>query len=132
MRKDEGLFYLSDKPYFHCILSKSQVKPKYQMALPSKVRSILPSNVVPVVLTYQNKNWNMLYYGDRALKRFDPSWRNFAMDNNLRTGDGIIFELVECSAKIVKFRVQILSGDIPSDFLKRIDGESLEAPILIE
>ncbi|KAF8412792.1 hypothetical protein HHK36_000762 [Tetracentron sinense] len=130
--QDDEFWPLSGKPYFHCILTKSNVKSGYQLILPVKMHPMLPSALVPVVLTCQNKNWEMLYYGDRNFKRFDPSWRKFVSDNNLKIGDACVFELMECSSKIIKFRVQILNGEIPFEFLSRVNGETLDSPIVIE
>nr|DAD25356.1 TPA_asm: hypothetical protein HUJ06_026820 [Nelumbo nucifera] len=133
MMKEGKFWCLSDKPYCHCILSACQLKPRFQMPIPNKFRSMLPSALVPVILIYQNKNWNMLYYGDRALKRFDStSWRDFAVKNNLMVGDGCVFELLECSSKLIKMRVQILSGEVPYELLKRVSGESFETPIIFD
>ncbi|OVA02883.1 B3 DNA binding domain [Macleaya cordata] len=123
---------LTDKPYFHCVLAKSQVKNCSNMGLPSKISQLLPEKEIPVVITCRNKKWRMKYYGDRTFKRFDPGWKKFANDNNLNVGDGCVFELTECSKECIKFRVQILDGNIPSEFLDRVDGETLNHPIMIE
>ncbi|XP_043696126.1 B3 domain-containing protein Os04g0386900-like isoform X2 [Telopea speciosissima] len=129
---DDELMPLSGNPYFHCIMVKSNVKPPFQLVIPVKLHQLLPSTMVPVVLTFRNKDWKVTYYGDRNLKRFDPSWKHFAVDNDLKIGDGCVFDLMTNTSEIIKFRVQILRGDIPDEFLRRVSGESLEVPILIE
>ncbi|KAF6148516.1 hypothetical protein GIB67_042475 [Kingdonia uniflora] len=136
-----GFYYLSDKPYFHCIIRKTHLARTYQLVtisksltivLPSNMRELLPKALVPVVLTYKNKIWKMIYYGDRKQARFDPNWKYFVRDNNVKMGDGCVFELSECSSECIKFRVQILSGDIPSKFLDRINGKTSDIPIVID
>ncbi|MCL7022317.1 hypothetical protein MKW94_030503 [Papaver nudicaule] len=121
-------YFLTDKPYFHCILGKSQL---YSMGIPKSVNQLLPEQEVPVVLSYQNKTWKVKYYGSRANKKFDPSWKYFVQDNNLKVGDGCVFELKEHSNECIKFRIQILDGDIPSEFLDRVDGKTKDHPIVI-
>ncbi|KAJ4951332.1 hypothetical protein NE237_028164 [Protea cynaroides] len=124
---------LSGKAYFHCIIAKSHLKPSYQLELPVRMCSILPSSLVPVVLTRKNRNWEMQYYGNKRKHRcFDIGWRSFAIDNKLKIGDGCVFDLMECSSEIVKFRIQILNGEIPSEFRSGINGETSDNPVLIE
>ncbi|PIA58646.1 hypothetical protein AQUCO_00500533v1 [Aquilegia coerulea] len=131
---DEEHWPLSDdKPYFHVVFLKSQVSGIYQLVLPTKMSSILPQAVVPVVLTRLDKNWKMNYIGEGlSHKRFDSGWKNFVIDNNLKVGDGCVFELSECSKDCLKFRVQILEGDFPSELLDRVDGKCSDTPILID
>ncbi|CAL5331002.1 unnamed protein product [Camellia sinensis] len=124
---------LSGKPYFHVFLSKSQLKPLYQLHLPVKAHPVLPSSRIPVVLTYRGKNWEIILHGDSSRKRFDPpSWRTFASDNDLKVGDACLFELVEFSSSNHKFRVQILRGDFPSVLLERVNGETPNTPIVVD
>ncbi|KAJ4952192.1 hypothetical protein NE237_029024 [Protea cynaroides] len=119
---DDEFMPLSGNPYFHCIMGKSNVKSPFQMAIPVKLHPLFPSVIVPVVLTFGNKEWKMNYIGDRRIKRFDVGWRFFAVDNNLKIGDGCVFDLMENTSEIIKFRVQILRGDIPVEFLCRVSG----------
>ncbi|XP_050280742.1 B3 domain-containing protein Os04g0386900-like [Quercus robur] len=126
---------LSGKPYFDIVLAKSHVKPLYQMGVPAKLHSIIPSLVVPTVLTYCGKNWEMSCNGtQRTHKKFDSGWRAFINDNNLKVGDACVFELIERSSKKLVFRVQILRGDIPPEFQGKVssEGESSNTPIVIE
>ncbi|RZC74098.1 hypothetical protein C5167_049573 [Papaver somniferum] len=121
-------YFLTDKPYFHCILAKTQL---FNMGIPKSVSQLLPEEEVPVVLSYQNKTWRMKFCGNRSVKRFDPSWKYFVQDNNLKVGDGCVFELTAHSNECIKFRVQILDGDIPCEFLDRVEGETINHPIVI-
>ncbi|KAK9273220.1 hypothetical protein L1049_018027 [Liquidambar formosana] len=122
MQGDE-FWPLSGKPYFHIILTRSHVKPLYQMVIPAKIHSVLPSATIPVVLTYRDKNWEAVYHGEhRSHKRFNHSWKTFVNDNNLKTGDACVFELMECNSRNLKFRVQVLRGDIPSKLLDKLSS----------
>uniref|UniRef100_A0A5B7BYH2 TF-B3 domain-containing protein n=1 Tax=Davidia involucrata TaxID=16924 RepID=A0A5B7BYH2_DAVIN len=124
---------LSGKPFFHLILSKSHVKPSYYLVFPAKIHSVLPCATVPGVLTYRDKNWEIAYIGDRGChKRLDTNWKTFASDNDLKVGDACVFELMECSSTNIKFRVQILRGDFPSELLARVNGETSNTPIVID
>lgn len=54
------------------------------------------------------------------------------MDNKLEIGDACVFELLDYSTQVLKFRVQILRGKIPSKFLNNSkNGLSEDAPIII-
>ena len=94
---------------------------------------LVPSAVIPAVLLHQDKKWEMTFIGDhRTHKRFDPGWKTFINDNNLKTGDACVFELMECNTSNIKFRVQILRGDIPFTLLDRVNGETLATAIVID
>ncbi|KAL5724909.1 hypothetical protein ACHQM5_008115 [Ranunculus cassubicifolius] len=121
-----------DKPYFHFLVSKSHLKNRY-MAVPVKMTQILPETNVPVVLTRENKEWEMEYIGvDVSNKKLDSGWREFAYDNDLKVGDGCVFELNECSSELVKFRVQILDGELPSELLDNVEGKNPNNPIEVD
>lgn len=121
---------LLGKPYFHVVLVKSHLN---QMVLPTKMHPSVPSAVIPAVLVHQEKRWEMTFNGDhRTHKRFDIGWRTFVNDNNLKAGDACVFELMECNTSNIKFRVQILRGDIPSMLLDRANGETSDTAIVIE
>ncbi|XP_040993434.1 B3 domain-containing protein Os04g0386900-like isoform X1 [Juglans microcarpa x Juglans regia] len=113
---------LSGKPYCDIILAKSHVRPRYQMALPVKLNRIIPPLVIPMVLTYRGKNWEMLYKGTHTVKWLGSGWKAFVDDNDLKAGDACVFELMEsCRTKII-LRVHILRGNIPSEFLDKVEG----------
>ncbi|KAK6919834.1 B3 DNA binding domain [Dillenia turbinata] len=129
---DDEFFMLSDKYYFASTLTKSHVKSSYHMGVPLKMFSLLPNATIPAVLTYQNKDWKLLYHGENPKnKRFGVGWRDFVTDNDLKIGDACVFELRECGNEKLKFRVQILRGDFPDELLARICGTYV-SPIDIE
>ncbi|KAL6124654.1 hypothetical protein ACLB2K_077166 [Fragaria x ananassa] len=59
------------------------------------------------------------------------SWKAFVDDNNLKVGDGCVFELMECSGTKLMFRVQILRGDIPAELVDKYSGEAAANPFVI-
>ncbi|XP_040369865.1 B3 domain-containing protein Os04g0386900-like isoform X1 [Rosa chinensis] len=123
---------LSGKPYFDVILTKSHVKPIYQLGIPAKLEPVLPSGSIHTVLTFGAKSWEMTYNGEKRHKQFDrKSWGAFVDENNLKAGDGLVFELKECNSTQIGFRVQILRGDIPDELLEKANCEA-EKPIFIQ
>ncbi|XP_060217879.1 uncharacterized protein LOC132645113 [Lycium barbarum] len=129
---DNGEYWpLSGKPYVDMILSKSSVKPLYNLYIPKKMTDELPSDGAPVVLSCGRKKWDM-FYGGKCNQKFSGEWRKFVDDNNLKEGDGLVFELSECSASKIHFRVQILRGDFPSELVpKDVAGANHDNPIQI-
>lgn len=117
------------KPYFSLILAKSHVCRPYQVCIPSKIHTELPSAFIPMVLNSRGKNWNTIYHGSGSIKRF--VWKKFAIDNDLKVGDCCFFELMECTTKKVEFKVIILRGNLP--FGERAEeGDTPETAIIIE
>ncbi|KAG0473102.1 hypothetical protein HPP92_014959 [Vanilla planifolia] len=114
-------------PYFTSIMSKSQVQSPYLLVIPNSFNKSLPRANVAAVLVCGGKTWDIKYCGDCSLRRFGSGWKKFAKDNDLKIGDGCIFELMD--NKELKFRVQILDGQIPTKFVKR--GSS-DRPICID
>lgn len=100
--------------------------------VPVKMSSMLPSATIPLIITYMGKDWKAFYNGDHQNRRFCVGWKEFAEDLNLKPGDACVFELMEKSIQLLKFRVQILRGDIPQKFLDMANGESADYPIVIE
>lgn len=102
--------------------------------LPVKINTVLPPLVIPTSLTYMGKEWHMKYHGQCKCRSrwLDCGWKKFAADNNLKVGDVCVFELLECSRKQLKFRVQILRGDIPAELPCKTNGESVDTPLIIE
>ncbi|KAK4748037.1 hypothetical protein SAY87_014623 [Trapa incisa] len=134
VQQDDEIQPLSGKkPFFHTMVCPSQIKPKYTMFLPVKIYSILPSEDVPAVLMCRGKEWGMVYYGNGLKrKRFNVQWRHFADDNALKVGDACVFELMVCTKEVLKFRVQILRGDIPLILQYRVPGANSDHPLVIE
>ncbi|CAK9185235.1 unnamed protein product [Ilex paraguariensis] len=129
---EDEFWPLSGKPYFDVVLTKAHVKPAFNMAVPVKLYQLLPSAAVPAVITYCGQNWRTVYHGDRSQKRFDISWKAFVIDNDLKMGDALVFELIECSRVKLKFRVQILRGDFPAELMAGVHGETSDNPIFIQ
>lgn len=73
--------------------------------------------------------WNGSHKTTKSLDR--KSWKAFVDDNNLKAGDGCVFELTECSSTRLVFRVQILRGDIPAELLAKVIGEDAEKSIVL-
>ncbi|XP_022146910.1 B3 domain-containing protein Os04g0386900-like [Momordica charantia] len=131
-RIDE-IFPLSNKPFHGVILGKSHVAPAYLMSLPAKFHSVLPAIVIHGVVYCGGKEWRVDYYGNRRGRTLDTrGWRKFVDENHLKYGDACVFELMECSSSMVKFRVQILRGDIPVQLHDKFRGESRDTPINID
>lgn len=103
--------------------------PLHVQFLPAKMYDVLPPMEVPAVLMYKGREWKIVYYGGRTKgKRFSTEWKHFVDDNNLRVGDACIFELMACTARKLKLRVQILRGDIPRALQARFHGEGRDHP----
>ncbi|KAG4908990.1 hypothetical protein JHK82_055028 [Glycine max] len=49
---------LSGKPYCHCVLSPTNLHPRYYMMPVMNLRSKLPSIEVPTILIYGGKSWD--------------------------------------------------------------------------
>ncbi|XP_020412913.1 B3 domain-containing protein Os04g0386900, partial [Prunus persica] len=122
---------LSGKPFFDVVLTKTTIKPMYQLVVPGKFNATLPSCSIHTVLAFRGKNWEIIYHESSSCKRLD-NWRPFAIDNNLKVGGACVFEQLECSSTRLVFRVQILRGDIPSEFLDKLNGDNVDAPIVLE
>ncbi|KAK6918079.1 B3 DNA binding domain [Dillenia turbinata] len=91
--------------------------------VPCKLFPFLSNATVPIVLTYQNKDWKVLYHGENLKnKRCDIGWRDFEIDNDLKIGDACVFELRECGDEKLKFRIQILRVDFPGELLAKNGG----------
>ncbi|XP_021758828.1 B3 domain-containing protein Os06g0112300-like [Chenopodium quinoa] len=130
--EDEEIEPLSGYPMFHVTLYKSHVSSPYQLTIPAESAHILPHKTATVTLTRGKKSWKTTYFGSHPThKRFDfSSWKEFAVDNNLKVGDVCIFELIELSGEALKLKVQVLRGDFPSILLGN-DGTS-DNPIIVE
>ncbi|KAM3323246.1 B3 domain-containing protein [Capsicum chacoense] len=130
---DNGEYWpLSGKPYIDMVLTMSSVKPIYNLYLPKKITNVLPSTGAPVVLTCGQKKWDMFYGGVKSNNKFSNEWRKFADDNDLKEGDALVFELSECSARKIHFRVQILRGDFPAELIPEDEeGANSKNPIVL-
>ncbi|KAK2380760.1 B3 domain-containing protein [Trifolium repens] len=126
----DGIKPLSGKPYFHVIIYKTQLRPRYAVGPSSNICSTLPFVAVPTILNCRGKSWEMIYNGQNRGKLFDSNgWGNFVKDNNLKLGDACVFELMEHSKDKIVFEVQILRGNSPFEFSGI--GDSEEEPIVL-
>ncbi|KAG9152284.1 hypothetical protein Leryth_023110 [Lithospermum erythrorhizon] len=113
----DEIFPISEnKPFFDIVLAKRNVKPLYRMEFPEEICPLLPSTKVPAVLTCNSKTWETTLIGDRECKKFErDSWRKFVTDNNLKFDDCLVFQIMERCTDEIKFAVQILRGEFPSE-----------------
>ncbi|KAL1359394.1 hypothetical protein HN51_004712 [Arachis hypogaea] len=121
---DEDIQPLSGCPFYHVIISKSHIYPAFSMPVSNELA--LPSAVVPAILKYGSKSWDIQYCGlGKSYNKFfnHRGWKKFAVDNHLEVGDACVFELKESSEEKLVFQVQILRGDLPETFLKRKEKE---------
>lgn len=101
--------------------------------MPTKFHSVLPALMIPTAILCGEKVWKIDYYGNRRSKALDPKqWKKFVNDNGLKCGDACVFELLECSSTLLKFRVQILRGHIPFQLHHKFSGETKDIPIIID
>ncbi|XP_020582828.1 B3 domain-containing protein Os04g0386900-like [Phalaenopsis equestris] len=119
---------LTGNPYFTSVVVKSQVEAPYQLVVPAWFRKSLPKATIQAYLVHKGKTWEMKYYGESRLKRLGCGWKKFALENNLKVGDGCVFELMD-DDKELRLGVQILNGQIPVEFIRL---GSAEKPIIID
>ncbi|XP_040379035.1 B3 domain-containing protein Os04g0386900-like [Oryza brachyantha] len=127
-----GVLPLLGKPYFTCIMCKSHVQPPFQVVVPRSFAPFLPSKTAPATVTWRGRSWGMRFTGGRLIQRLEAGWRGFAVDNDLRLGDGCVFELVDGGGDRVEFRVQVLRAEIPARITGRAGGCTSATPIVID
>ncbi|KAL5216220.1 hypothetical protein ABZP36_007621 [Zizania latifolia] len=125
-----GVLPLLGKPYFTCIMCKSHVQPPFQVVVPRSFGPFLPSKTTPATLSWRGRSWGMRFTGGQMIQRLEAGWRGFAVDNDLRLGDGCVFELVDGDR--VAFRVQVLRAEIPARIRGRAGGYTSSTPIVID
>ena len=92
----------------------------------------LPFAGAHAVLTYGGKKWNLFYGGAKTKYKFSTWWKIFADDNNLKEGDGIVFELSECNPDKIEFKIQILRENFPPELVPEdVEGINSDNPIII-
>ncbi|KAL3516672.1 hypothetical protein ACH5RR_023574 [Cinchona calisaya] len=130
---DDDFSPLTGKPFCHCIVTKSHVHKLYLMVFPASLHPDLPMKSVPAVVACRGKTWEMMFMGGNSKKRFDiQSWKKFVNDNDLNLGDALFWEVMESSDEMVKFKVQIIRGDFPSELERQVNGETEATPIIID
>ncbi|KAL0905064.1 hypothetical protein M5K25_027239 [Dendrobium thyrsiflorum] len=122
---------LEGKPYFTAVMGEISVRRKFFLKIPKKFHQFLPPSSAQIVLCCREKEWFAKCSVYPNIKVIREGWKQFVMDNNLKIGDGCVFELM--NSKELKFRVQILSGELPAT--KSICftvGSNIDSPILID
>ncbi|PKU61447.1 B3 domain-containing protein [Dendrobium catenatum] len=92
--------------------------------IPKKIHQFLPPSLAWIALCYGGKEWFVKWYP--SIKVIRDGWKQFVSDNNLMIGDGCVFELMD--NKELKFKVQILSGELPATKV----GSSINSSIIID
>ncbi|XP_076937802.1 B3 domain-containing protein Os04g0386900-like [Bidens hawaiensis] len=136
-QRDPDFWPLSEKPYFHVVLSVFHLTTVFRMSIPRDLSQNLPVAKVPAKIVYQGKVWDLLYLGDQGVGRCKlekRTWAKFATDNKLNVGDACVFELMEGgpNSASIKFRVQVLKDDPPAELLDKVEGSHENSPITID
>ncbi|KAK4748038.1 hypothetical protein SAY87_014624 [Trapa incisa] len=119
--EDDKIQPLSGNPFFSIVMCPSHVKPVYNLYVPNKMYDILPPKDMAADFMYRGREWETVYHGKRTKgKRFGPEWKHFVEDNDLKVGDACVFELMVCTSRQLKFRVQILRDEIPPELRGRM------------
>ncbi|KAJ3672611.1 hypothetical protein LUZ60_007332 [Juncus effusus] len=124
IEEEEGTIPLLGTPRFFHILSRCNAAGPFHMGIATHFHKYLLKNArIRVTLSIRNKTWEMNYTLDGKQNKFDKGWKAFALDNKLKTGDGLVFELIDgtnlTDLTELKFRVQILRGDLPPEIAPR-------------
>ncbi|CAH1427387.1 unnamed protein product [Lactuca virosa] len=114
-QEDDEFWPLSGKPYFYVVLNKLHLATRFQMTFPRRLSEKLPAAMVSAKIVYRGKVWDLVYIGDQV-------------------GDVCLFDLMEGSVHggIVKFKVQILRDNFPSELVEKAEGHNMNNPIDIE
>ncbi|KAI0498603.1 hypothetical protein KFK09_019493 [Dendrobium nobile] len=112
------------KPYFTVIMGESNVHRHFLVDIPKTFHQFLPPSSARIALCYGEKEWFVKWYP--SIKVMRDGWKQFVGDNNLMIGDGCVFELMD--NKELKFKVQILSGELPATKV----GGSIDSSIIID
>ncbi|OIT31829.1 hypothetical protein A4A49_64581 [Nicotiana attenuata] len=74
---------------------------------PKSICQYLPPSTVKTLLRCQGKEWNVTLTGV-VQRRLVKGWKQFVVDNNLKKGSVLLFELVEATSSAVIFVVEVL------------------------
>lgn len=116
---------LEGKPYFTIVLGESHICRNFLVKIPADFLEFLPPSSTSLILSCREKEWAVRCIAYAKSKVIRAGWKQFAADNKLKIGDGCVFELLDDDE--MKFRVQILSGDVPAG-----DGDNIDNPIVID
>ncbi|KAG6514115.1 hypothetical protein ZIOFF_024455 [Zingiber officinale] len=101
-----------------------------RVVIPKGFYNHLRDILITAIFSCEGKTWEVMYFGDRVSKYFGSGLNNFIFDNDIREGDGVVFELIH--KKNLHFRVQILHVDVHFHAKDGDDGGSTDNPILID
>ncbi|PKA53257.1 B3 domain-containing protein [Apostasia shenzhenica] len=94
--------------------------------IPSNFRQYVPSSSALIILCCRGKEWAVTCSVYKKFALLSRGWRKFLADNNMKAGDGCVFELMNSGEmEQKKFRVQILDGQLPQH-------GSADHPVLID
>ncbi|KAI3703575.1 hypothetical protein L1987_73762 [Smallanthus sonchifolius] len=136
-QRDPDFWPLSGKPYFYVVLRNSHLAKTYRMNIPRNLAEKLPVARVPAKIVYRGKVWDLLYLGDQGITNCrleNQTWAKFVTDNNLEVGDACVFELMEgnSNSKSIKFKLQILKDEFPTELVDKAEGGNVNNPISID
>ncbi|KAK8916178.1 B3 domain-containing protein [Platanthera zijinensis] len=115
---------LEGKPYFTLVVAESHLC-RHFIVIPENFLEFLPPSSTSLILSCREKEWVVRCIAYARSKVIRSGWKQFAIDNKLKIGDGCVFELLDDDE--MKLRVQILSGEVPA-----ANGDNIENPIVID
>ncbi|OIT21386.1 hypothetical protein A4A49_58248 [Nicotiana attenuata] len=98
---EEEEFYL----WFRMKLPRSYIKRDY-MYLSKKICQYLPISTAKTILRCNGKEWNVTLTSI-VRRRLVNGWKQFVVDNKLKKGSVLLFELVEATSSAVIFVVEV-------------------------
>ncbi|KAI3828572.1 hypothetical protein L1987_02676 [Smallanthus sonchifolius] len=136
-QRDPDFWPLSGKPYFYVVLRNSHLGKTYRMTIPRNLAEKLPVARIRAKIVYRGKVWDLLYLGDQGITNCrleNQTWAKFVTDNNLEVGDACVFELMEgnSNSKSIKFKLQILKDEFPTELVEKAEGGNVNNPISID
>jgi hypothetical protein len=94
-------------------------------------RSLAPfvlDATVPVTVMWRGWSWDVRFTGCRQIQHLEAGWRGFALNSDLRLGDGCSLELVDGKPEGVVFSAQVLHADILTAIREHTSGYTSCAP----
>ncbi|KAI7741318.1 hypothetical protein M8C21_024840 [Ambrosia artemisiifolia] len=127
----------SKKPYFNVVIKNTHLGKTFRMSIPRGLYEKLPAAKIPAKIVYKGKVWDLFYIGNQGAIncRFEnQTWERFATENKLEVGDVCVFELMQgCSnSTSIKFRLQILKDEFPTELVEKAEGFRSDNPICID
>ncbi|EPS73908.1 hypothetical protein M569_00849, partial [Genlisea aurea] len=106
---------LTGKPFFEVVITKQNIQRPSLLYVPKQLYDQLPRRQIPMIIRSTDKIWDMQYVGNGDHPRFGHGWKNFLCDNDLRAGDGCVFELMKFNEKKIEFRMILLRNEEPDE-----------------